>query len=66
MFVCFDPPNTEDLCAACNNMNGPFCLPGNTCANNVCARYCCDDSECGSGTCDKSFFGGVGLGVCSQ
>jgi hypothetical protein len=69
-FQCYPPPpdNTAALCASCDVQNGPACLPTSTClptANgNECARYCCDDSDCGNGHCDKTTFGSDPIGFC--
>lgn len=53
VFTCFPAPNTEALCAACDNQT-TFCQAGLTCVGDgKCARYCCDDSDCGAGKCDK-------------
>src|SRR5262249_31534483 len=48
---------TEAVCAACDNANGPYCKRGNTCeanSNAQCAKYCCDDTDCGPGKCFKA------------
>jgi hypothetical protein len=67
-FTCFVPPNDAVVCGACNdnNPNGPFCSGGSTCFENeaTCSRYCCDDGDCGTGTCDMSQFQGLGVGTC--
>jgi hypothetical protein len=54
-FQCYAPPpaNTAAACAVCDSMNGPECLPGSTCLDGLCFKYCCDDGDCGSGSCDK-------------
>lgn len=55
-FECFGPPNDTDTCDTCDNANGPWCKPGATCIGNggtQCAKYCCDDSDCGPGVCFK-------------
>ena len=51
-FQCLGGSNVTPACAACDNTNGPFCMPAFTCANgrNQCTRYCCNDSDCGAGT----------------
>jgi hypothetical protein len=60
---------TEAECAACDANAGPWCGPGLTClADNTgagkCARFCCADTDCGTGKCDKTIApGGVGLCV---
>jgi len=69
-FVCFPAPNDSGLCVACDNESGPFCQGGYGCsASNGCAKYCCDDGDCGSGKCvkegqDGPLWGGIGVGVC--
>jgi hypothetical protein len=62
-FKCYDPPNDRDLCQTCGQADG-FCKGGQGCVG-VCAKYCCDDTECGAGKCDKVTFdfGGT-VGVC--
>ena len=44
---------------------GPNCVAGNTCIDSgMCARYCCADSDCGTGgVCDKTDYGPE-AGVC--
>jgi hypothetical protein len=53
-FQCFQPPNTAQLCGVCDNVKGPYCAPGLHCfaATNTCARYCCNDADCGTGVCE--------------
>jgi hypothetical protein len=69
-FECFDPPNDAKLCGACDNSAGPFCGGGMGCAQKKCAKYCCDDGDCGTGgKCTKSdqngpFWPGVDVGIC--
>lgn len=70
-FQCFPPPNDANVCGMCDNMNGPFCKGGHGCAaKNGCAKYCCDDGDCGTGTCVKTngenqpLWPGVDVGVC--
>ena len=52
-FSCFPDGNVGSVCDSCNNTNGPWCKPGHTCGavENVCARYCCTDADCGDGMC---------------
>jgi hypothetical protein len=55
MFACipgFGMP--AQLCAACNLNGGPYCGPGLRCddASQKCARYCCNDMDCGTGRCE--------------
>jgi hypothetical protein len=71
VYVCFPPPNATDLCGACNNAGGPYCMGTQHCLENSmgmngqCARYCCNDGDCGGGKCDTSTLPG-GAGVCVQ
>ena len=65
-YECFGPPNAVTLCEPC----GPqaFCLPTLTCLESPdgtgrCAKFCCDDGDCGSGVCDLAALGD-GVGVC--
>jgi hypothetical protein len=52
-FQCFPPPNEVALCETCTPGAGKYCAPGMTCLFpvNRCARYCCTDADCGTGTC---------------
>ena len=70
-FQCWSsPPNTGAVCTSCDLQNGPACLPTLTCVDTgngtKCGRYCCVDSDCGSGHCDTSSFGTAPAGVCVQ
>jgi hypothetical protein len=62
-FVCYDPPppNTAGICASCDDKT-VACLGGFTCLYGQCARYCCDDGDCGTGVCDPT--NAFGVGVC--
>jgi hypothetical protein len=55
-FECFPPPNATPLCAACDPPNGKFCAGGMMCLFGAakCFKYCCDDADCGTGTCWKN------------
>jgi hypothetical protein len=76
-FDCYATADGAELCAICNDTNGPLCAPGLSCANasadiSGCARYCCTDADCGAGRCAKSdsagnaLFGVIpGLGLCA-
>jgi hypothetical protein len=68
---------TQDalLCDACNyNFGGTYCFRGHTCGDGLgdisvtgtCARYCCDDGDCGTGTCLKGVFSSADpdVGIC--
>ena len=56
-FVCYPPPpsNEQKLCDACSNSLG--CANGLTCIQGKCAKYCCDDADCGTGQCVKTLNG---------
>jgi hypothetical protein len=61
-FECYPPPNDSKICESCNNQGGPFCGAGLACVSGKCAKYCCDDTDCGGGSCNKEE--GAPLGVC--
>jgi hypothetical protein len=59
-FTCYFPPNDAKLCDACDptEASPPYCTGGTTCyptnasgTTGQCAKYCCSDADCGSGTC---------------
>lgn len=57
IFVCYDmglPPAA--LCQPCNLYTGPLCDDGLRCdlTSGLCARYCCDNTDCGTGYCEKN------------
>lgn len=67
-YECYPPPNEQVLCADCGETAG-WCEGAETCVmaagGRACARYCCDASDCGSGTCDTTTLGlPGGVGVC--
>jgi hypothetical protein len=75
-YACYPKPNDLGLCDACGGEDG-FCGPGLTCYQRItigtdgltvtgkCARSCCDDGDCGGGTCgSKATVGGTSVGVC--
>jgi hypothetical protein len=68
-FQCYDPPNDNMLCTACNQVDG-WCEPGLTCVLGFCAKYCCDDGDCSAGgECNKGMYATIGdgeVGVCLQ
>ena len=64
-FECHQPTSaTVGLCDECSRDKG-LCGGGLTCIGK-CAKYCCDNSECGSGKCDKSIMNDPDLpiGIC--
>jgi hypothetical protein len=78
-FDCYAGPNDATVCQACDLMAvmAPFCAGGTTCfavtpgaAMGACAKYCCTDADCGSGTCQTMgptgplFAAATSLGVC--
>ncbi|MEM1035012.1 MAG: hypothetical protein AAGN82_32025 [Myxococcota bacterium] len=77
-FNCQLETNDADQCTACNYSFGSTtkCEKGNTCISavdasvvneGVCGRYCCDDADCGTGTCQKGAFAPAAgdLGTCT-
>ena len=51
-FYCAGYPVSHGLCEACDNPTGIVCGPMYSCFfNTSCARYCCNDGDCGGGTC---------------
>jgi hypothetical protein len=74
-FHCFLRAHDALLCDACNyNFGGDYCARGHTCGDGLgdvaltgtCGRYCCDDGDCGTGTCLKGVFADADpdLGIC--
>jgi hypothetical protein len=59
-FTCYPAPNDGLLCETCDTAAGEYCAGTMTCAGDetgqLCLRYCCDDGDCGSGTCQKGGF----------
>lgn len=54
-FRCFDPDGTPaKICEKCDFQETPFCDSGLRChpVTKTCARYCCNDSDCGTGRCE--------------
>jgi len=54
-FRCYLAPNAASLCGSCDTVS---CSAETTCfyfdpaqTMTACARYCCTDADCGSGTC---------------
>jgi len=55
-FVCYDSGNTHAICEDCGAAgDNVFCVEGLTCIGK-CAKFCCDDGDCGDGTCQKGAF----------
>lgn len=62
-FVCYPDGNVHTQCESCGQ-SGEYCVGGYACYA-TCAKYCCDDSDCGPGTCKKGiFFIEPNLGLC--
>ncbi len=57
-YACFEGPNDATFCGSCDPDLGEFCGAGTTCNFDYlrCERYCCDDSDCASGTCLRNPF----------
>lgn len=54
-FVCYLGPNPRGLCEPCGEEDeSQYCGALYTCHIDVnkCARFCCDDADCGSGVCE--------------
>lgn len=72
-FVCYGPPNENEVCEECGSNDLGWCQGGMTCITvgdeGACSKFCCDDGDCGDyGTCDKSVFTNFGsgeVGICS-
>ena len=65
-FTCYPPPPANDkaLCEACGAQVG-WCQPGHVCVG-TCARFCCDDADCGAGVCDMTVTQGALVGACVE
>lgn len=65
-FACFAQGYTNKVCAGCGATG--WCGVGGTCYGALCARYCCDDGDCGTGVCSFSALGGLDapVGLCVQ
>ncbi len=67
-YDCYAPPpsNVVPVCGQCTVDAG--CLPGSTCfqVDNAgqCARFCCNDGDCGDGGACDSTQGLFGIGLC--
>ncbi|MBK9265267.1 MAG: hypothetical protein IPM54_36475 [Polyangiaceae bacterium] len=54
-FACYSPVGMPAaLCQPCNFHVQPYCGSGLRChpATNRCGKYCCNDSDCGTGRCE--------------
>lgn len=62
-FVCYPGDNVVGPCQDCS---ATFCQNTLHCADARCARFCCDDADCGAdGVCSKDFLGAItDVGVC--
>jgi hypothetical protein len=55
VFACFKPSgNPAQICETCDLHTAPFCGSGLRChpVAKKCGRYCCNDSDCGTGRCE--------------
>jgi len=65
LIACFDGPNDAGLGGSCDSGAGPFCGAGLTCLPaGSCARFCCENAECGANERCDAFAPGESLGVC--
>ena len=63
-FECYPSQNVHAICEACGSAgDGEYCKPGMTCVGK-CARYCCEDTDCGTGKCTKNVFADANVGFC--
>lgn len=63
-FTCYPAPNDAALCGACDQSAGPYCAGGMTCPGDKCAKFCCNDGDCGAnGKCDTTLTG-MDVGLC--
>jgi hypothetical protein len=73
-YSCFPAPNDAVFCGGCDAELDQFCGAGTTCNFDYlrCENYCCDDSDCASGTCQRNPFGleeddeAALVGVCAE
>lgn len=65
-FTCFPPPHDVPLCEECDSANGPWCSAGATCTpeTKLCGRYCCADTDCGTGVCNFDLYHDPNVGIC--
>lgn len=69
-YQCWDGPNPQTICAECSDTIG-FCAGGLSCVEAssagdfACAKYCCDDTDCGpNGYCDDTLGLPGDIGLC--
>jgi hypothetical protein len=63
-YTCYPDGNTHKLCEPCGSAgDGNFCEGGMTC-NKMCTKFCCDDGDCGTGTCNKDLTADPKVGIC--
>lgn len=48
-FTCYEDGNTQGLGQSCGETG--YCQHGLTCYQGFCSAYCCDNADCGGGTC---------------
>ena len=68
-FYCAAYPNVSGLCQPCDNPSGIVCDATMMCVfNTTCARFCCDNGDCGGGWCvyDVSQNPHTEVGICVQ
>jgi hypothetical protein len=62
-------PATQDVCEPCDLQRGVYCGPSLYCTRSrKCARYCCNDGDCGAGICrfDQISSAHPSLGLCYE
>ena len=62
-FTCYPDGNVQALCDECGVTGSDYCMAGMTCVGK-CARYCCEDTDCGTGKCTKGVFADAAVGFC--
>ena len=65
-FKCFPGPNPQRIGDDCDT-ESLFCGPGLRCvfdAQPKCYRYCCENSDCPSGSCSVGLLDTLSLGLC--
>jgi len=69
-YQCYTTTSHESLCADCSQL---ICAGGLECPDQTgwpggasCAKYCCDDGDCGSGICFKDGIAttAANVGIC--